>query len=195
MPLRAATLALPILTTFTATIPAFAQDDETVRAIWDYFAETCSAAVEAENPATFVARLEGSAGAAGQSADQALSVAMIQLDGPQVNLPHAMIHAMVNVFEGGRSVQCSLQLPRPEIDLSGLAEIARGQASDLLGGDVVFAGGSLAEIRMEDGMAADIGDQATYLRASRGGFPPDAVLMVQVMPVFASLTLTVSQAN
>lgn len=122
-------------------------------------------------------------------------MATAELEGVAPEGDFAILTAMVNVFEGGRSVQCIIQLPQPTYDLTGLSDIARDRAAEILGADVVIAGGRMNEIRMADGIPEGIGDSTTYLRASTGGFPPDAVIMVQVMPVFASLTLSVTQAD
>lgn len=183
----AAGIAVPV----SAQAQALAETE----AVWAYFAETCSAVVAADNPAVYAARLPGSQGGAGQSADESLSIATVELDGVAPEGDIAILNTMVNVFEGGRSVQCMLQLPRPATELTGLSELARDRVADILGDDIVIAGGWLSEIQMNDGVPDGIGQRATYLRASRGAFPPEAVVMVQILPVFVSLTLSVSQTE
>ena len=175
---------------------ALAQAGADAQAVWDRFAEDCGALVEAADPAMFAVSQASGTGEAGQSADDLVSVSTQVLDDLPLGHGTAVLHVIVNAFPDGRSVQCMLQLPQPDPALAALDGIARQHASALLGSGMVMAGGPLAapELAEREGMPSGIDAQdVTFLRFSSGEFPPDAMLIVQVMPMFISLTYGVTQ--
>ncbi|MGF1626888.1 MAG: hypothetical protein ACFCVH_18565, partial [Alphaproteobacteria bacterium] len=75
-----------------------------------------------------------------------------------------------------------------------LAAIAGERAGELMGADVVAAGGPMAELELVDGVPVPGGaPEAEMLRFSDSGFPPERILIVQSMPMMVMLIYGVVQ--
>jgi hypothetical protein len=177
---RCAALPAAALALAVAPLPVVAQDPDP-QAVWDRFVRDCGAVTQAPNPAEFAALELDGTGRAGHTVDGRFSTATLTYPAPTGGAD-AILIVTVNTFPGGRTVQCMLQLVDPDPALAALADIARAGADELIGGEVEAAGGPIAEVVTEEGGPATADFQAQVLRFASLGFPPDRILLVQLMP-------------
>lgn len=180
----------------TACLAQPASAQPVARAIWDRFVEICPVVVAADDPAIFAARLDGMEGAAGQTPDGAIRTSTMQIVDLGIDAQAAVLMTFVNSFAGGQAVQCMLQVIDPEPAPDGLAALVSEEAGRVLGEDAqrVAVGGPAVAIRVDGGLPAGLGEsgEAEMMRVSTDdGFPPSAVINLQVVPRFVALTLNV----
>ncbi len=190
---RNAILPVALASALCAVLPAVAQDEADPTAVWERFVDDCGAVVAAPDPAMHAASELGGSGGAGRTADGLVSTATVSLALPTGGGQAIMI-VTVNEFDGGRSVQCMLQMVQPDPALAELAAIAGERAGELMGEDVVAAGGPVAELELVDGVPVPGGaPEAEMVRFSDSGFPPERILIVQSMPMMVILMYGVAQ--
>ncbi|MEZ5667533.1 MAG: hypothetical protein R3F55_08905 [Alphaproteobacteria bacterium] len=170
-------------------------DDAYARAVWDRFAHDCRAVVDAVEPIVYTAGLYDEGGA-GRSEDGLIGSASGSIQALMDGGEHAILLASVNGFREGRVVQCVLQIVRSTRRLGAIADIAREEAAAILGAPVAEAGGPVSEIGPL-GLLGPDGDGETpqMLRFATEGFPPRAVISIQLLPQIAFLVLNVAQPN
>ena len=173
---------------------AVAQQDLVAEEVWDRFAEICSAAVADDAPAMFLTRLDGVEGAASQSADGRVRNAVAEMTAPEFGDLQAVMTISVNDYDGGRAVYCMLQLIGPDGGPAGLGDVARDRAEQVLGaGETLVSAGGPVTGAATDGRLFGAQEGAEAVRVSTEGFPPRAVLHVQVSPRFTMLAVDVRQ--
>lgn len=188
-----------VLATLVAA-PAAAETSPTARTIWDRFAETCPPVVASADPATYATGLGGAGGGAGggigQSLDGRIRHSTLEMPDIAPDGGPAFLMTQVNRFDGGRTVQCMLQVVSLAESPAGLTDLARAEVGRVLGDGValVSAGGPIVGMELGDGSGMPI-TGTEMVRISTEGFPPDAVMTVQVLPQVVILTLFVAEAQ
>lgn len=179
-----------------AAAPAAAQTPPTAEAIWERFAGSCPAVVTAADPVTFATGIGDAEGAIGQSLDGRIRHSTVNLPDLDPDGGPAILMTQVNKFDGGRTIQCMLQVIGLDDSPAGLTDLMRAQAGRVLGEDaeLASAGGPIVGIELGSGGGSPI-NGTEMLRISTEGFPPDAVMTVNVMPQVVILTLFVLQAD
>ena len=190
---RAAAVALAVA---VGSPIAAAEPSAAAQAIWDWFAETCPAVLAAPDPVNYAGGLDDVSGGVGQTVDGRIRQGSLEVLTLPVGGSPALLMVHVNDYDGGRAAQCMLQLINTDETMDGLGDIARGQAEPLLGegGTLDSAGGPVMGVRT-DGSSLGNMDDGEMVRLSTGGFPPEAVLFVNVAPHFVMLSLNVVEAR
>lgn len=173
-----------------ATLDAAAQPTPAAQAVWERFVGICPAIAAANDPMAHAQDIENAQGGFVHSGDDRIRTASLDLtDLHSYGMP-AMLIVAVDDYDGGRTVDCMLQLTGGAADLSGLTDLAGGDAARVLGDEValVVAGGPLSAASADGGFVPMPG-AAQAVRITPEGFPPQATLNVQVLPLLAVMRL------
>ena len=195
-----ATIVLPVAglaLTVAGTPGAAAQPTPAVQAVWERFVEICPAVAAADDPIAETISVDQAEGGFARSADNLVRAATLTLTDLESYGNPAVLFVSVDDYEGGRIVDCTMQLlGEGTDDLDGLVDIIRDEASRALGEEAVLevAGGPLAALTRDGGPAPSL-EVHQAIRIATAGFPPEATLHVRVLPEFATLGLRVIQAQ
>ena len=179
-----------------ATVDAAAQPTPAAQAVWERFVGVCPAIAAAGDPMAVAQDIENAQGGFVHSADDRIRTASLDLtDLHDYGMP-AMLIVVVDDYDDGRTVDCMLQLAGGGADLAGLIDLARDDAARVLqdDGTLVVAGGPLAA-SSADGSFVPMTGAGQAVRITSEGFPPRAVLNVQVLPLLAVMRLHTVQAR
>lgn len=178
------------------TPAAFAAEAVDVEGFWDGFAKNCTAIAAADDPVTKAAGLFGPPASGSVTEDGAIAVGSITIDNPSDSSNVLFIITTAQRFEDGRSVQCMVQLLRPEPAWRRIAAVARERATTSFPEVTVVAGGPLKPTFISDDLPPDSEfKDVTFQRFTSDDFPPHAMVTVQVLPQVIILNYLVHQAG
>lgn len=172
--------------------PASAEDGSGSEQAWALFAETCRAVIAADDPARFTATEIGDEGTAGHTVDGMIAVGATAFAKPVPGVSAMSLQTTVNGFAGGRVVQCMLQLFQPDDSFTDLGEVAQARIAEDFPGLALAAGGPLDPASVIGAFSADTAGVRLQSFSSEG-FPPAAMVAVQVVPSVILLTYIVSR--
>jgi len=168
--------------------------DADVQGVWEIFAKNCAAIVEADDPVRYAGTQLGQSPAAGATADGSIAVGTILFEERPEGIDTMLLQTAVNRFEDGRTVQCMLQLFRPGPEWAGLAGIARDRVAAAFPNVPAITGGPMVPtIVPKDVSKGPELKNVMSLRFASEGFPPRAVVTVQIVPNAITLIYRVDQ--
>ena len=174
-----------------ASVDAAAAEPSThAEAVWTWFTEHCPRVVAAADPVNTAATIDGVSGTVVQSLDGQVRHASLQITDASLHADVVLLFVSLNGFDEGRTVQCMLQLVNALDPLTGLTDLASGDAARLFDAETALetAGGPVVGFAIGDGGPVDQ-DGAGTVRISTAGFPPEAVLTVQNLDQLVMLSL------
>ena len=195
-----ATIMVPVAglaLTVAGTLGAAAQPTPSVQTVWERFIEICPTVAAADDPIAETISFDQAEGGFARSADNLVRAATLTLTDLESHGNPAILFVSVDDFEGGRMIDCTMQLlGEGTDDLDGLVDLIRDEAARALGEEAVLdvAGGPLAALTRDGGPAPSL-EVHQAVRIATAGFPPEATLSVRVLPDFATLDLRVIQAR
>ena len=192
--------AIATLLAVTSATGAGAEPTPESARAWERFVEICLVAVADEDPVAAAEAVFGERGNSVRSEDGHLHGTALTFRDLMPSGDTAGLQVTVSNYQGGRTVQCTLQMLGDTEPMTDLVDIVREEAARVLGDQtaLVAHGGPLTRVR-SDGFPAPQ-NNAEMVRMATEGFPPRAELTAHFTPPFpahgyAELTLFVSQAD